>query len=303
MNTKRVLDGLLQQKLLTLPAYQRLLAELCPQNERAWFSARLLLAGVGFVLAGVICFFAANWQHLGQALKLALPLAGLLACGLGAWYKGVQNAAGQAFGFGAGVFIGVFLAVFGQVYQTGAFVYQLFGPWCLLLVPLAVLLRNKWFWLMTVYVGAVYWISKNFSWFAPSWPLWYGVNGLFIAAWALAEVFVRQNGRVFCRFLWVPFSMFNLYFALIERVYSVKEWTFFIFALVFAAAALLYAWYKKDIVLWAWNAFMLAGLGSLWVITLDGVFLCFWISTAFFALAGGAVAWAWPRMREDKNNE
>lgn len=302
MNTKRVLDGLLQNKFLTLPAYERLLGELYPLNAGKWLSARLLWAGAGFVLAGVICFFAANWQHLGQMLKLGLPLAGLLACGLGAWHKGVQTAAGQAFGFGAGVLIGVFLAVFGQVFQTGAFVYQLFGPWFLLLVPLAVLLRNKWFWLMTVYVGAVYWISKSFSW-NPTWPLWYGINGLFIAAWALAEVLVRQNGRVFCRFLWVPFSGFNFCVALIERFSSTHEWAFFIWALAFAVAALVYAWYKKDIVLWAWNAFMLAGLGSLWVITLDGVFLCFWISTAFFALAGGAVAWAWPRMREDKNNE
>ena len=303
MNTKHVLDGLLQNKFLTLPAYERLLGELYPLNARKWLSARLLWAGAGFVLAGVICFFAANWQHLGQMLKLGLPLAGILACGVGAWYKGVQTAAGQAFGFGAGVFVGVFLAVFGQVYQTGAFVYQLFGVWSLLLVPLAVLLRNKWFWLMVVYVAGMYWFSKTCSSLKTNWPLWCGVNGLFIAAWALAEVFVRQNGRVFCRFLWVPFSVFNLYLAVMERVYVVKEWTFLTLALVFAAAALVYAWYKKDIVLWAWNAFMLAGLGSLWVITSDRILWCYWISTAFFALASGAVAWAWPRLQEEKHHE
>lgn len=301
MNTKRVLDGLLQNKFLTLPAYERLLGELYPLNAGAWLSSRLLWAGAGFILAGIICFFAANWQHLGQMLKLGLPLAGILACGLGAWYKGVQTAAGQAFGFGAGVLIGVFLAVFGQVFQTGAFVYQLFGPWFLLLVPLAVLLRNKWFWLMTVYVGAVYWISKNFSWVSSSWPLWYGINGLFIAAWALADVFVRRNGRVFCRFLWVPFSGFNFCVAFIERISSTHEWAFFIWALVFVVAALVYAWYKKDIVLWAWNAFMLAGLGSMWATKVLPFY--FFISAGFFAVAGGAVAWAWPRLQEEKHHE
>lgn len=301
MNTKQLLDALLKKQFLTLPNYQTLLEQTIPLKEKEWFSSRLLLAGSLFVLAGVICFFAANWQHLGQVLKLALPLAGLLACGLGAWYKGVQSAAGQAFGFGAGVLIGVFLAVFGQVYQTGAFVYQLFGPWCLLLVPLAVVLRNKWFWLMTVYVGAVYWISKNFSWSTPSWPLWYGFNGLFIAAWALAEVFTRRSGVVFSRFLWVPFSVFNL-FIFVLFLSSPDEWTFFTWALAFAAAALVYAWCKKDIVLWAWNCFMAAGLGSIWVMTVAGLIVKFFICVGFFIIAGGVVAFAWPHMREDKQH-
>lgn len=300
MNTKHVLDGLLQNKFLTLPAYERLLGELCPLNAGAWLSARLLMAASVFILAGVICFFAANWQHLGQMLKLGLPLAGLLACGAGAWYKGVQTAAGQAFGFGAGVLIGVFLAVFGQVFQTGAFVHQLFGPWCLLLVPLALILRNKWFWLMPVYVGAIYWISKSSSW-NPTWPLWYGFNGLFIAAWVLAEVFGRRRVRVFSRFLWVPFSGFNFCVALIERFSSTHEWAFFIGALAFAVAALVYAWYSKDLVLWAWNAFMLAGLGSMWAT--EVLPLYFFICAGFFAVAGGAVAWGWPRLREDKHHE
>jgi uncharacterized membrane protein len=172
-------------------------------KDQAWVLLRLFITGVTFLLAGCICFVAANWSSMGVALKLSLPLFMLVLCGAGVYYKTLDTLAGKGCAFGAAVAIGLFWAVFGQLYPSGAFLYELFGCWFLLLLPFCVLARNKWLWLMALYVGGAYLISKEnvlrFSAFNQT-------AGLFMVAWAAA--YYKKTSVVFQRFIWVPLTVY-----------------------------------------------------------------------------------------------
>lgn len=124
----------------------------------AWAAPLCGVTGAGLLLAGLVCFFAYNWAVMGVSAKLALPLLGLLACAYGAYRRGLTSGVGQVCSFACGIFIGVFWAVYGQIFQTGSFVYEFFGVWAACLLPLAVLAQNRWLWLLefcllSAYIG------------------------------------------------------------------------------------------------------------------------------------------------------
>lgn len=113
-----------------------------------WVQRLFLFLGSALLLAGVICFFAFNWQDMGRFLKLSMPFAAFAAlCSLAVW-RGLDSLGGKVLSLSAGVMIGVFFAVYGQVYQTGADAWQLFATWALFLLPLAVLTRFSGMWLV-----------------------------------------------------------------------------------------------------------------------------------------------------------
>lgn len=182
MIKKSVLDDFLARGFITRETYETTLKTLPQQPAPKWLEHRLLGVGSALVLAGVICFFAYNWEEMGLIWRFALPLLGLLCCGGGVWKWGAKSSIGASCGVGAGVFAGVFLAVYGQEFQTGAFVYELFGSWSFLLLILAAVSGVRWLWLMTFYVFCIY-IAGKYG-FEPSyWPLFSA--GFF--AWALTE--------------------------------------------------------------------------------------------------------------------
>lgn len=262
MIPKTLLDSLLEQGYLTKPTYVDLLNRLRPQDTRRWLSVRLLAVGCAFVLAGFVCFIAANWQEMGLILRLSLPLIGLVLCGAGAYYKKLDTWPGQGFAFGAAVMIGAFLAVFGQIYQTGAFLYELFGLWALLLLPLCWLTRNKWMYLFALYVATVYWgsfqggiLTDGFCWAA---------LGVYFTAWALVEFLpaCKNWGEGLKRFIWMPLSVYATVWGgfSAEKAFNFPNAGYYLVALVLAGFFLCYARYKKDAALFAWNALALTGL-------------------------------------------
>lgn len=125
----------------------------------AWSVPLCGVTGAALFLAGIVCFVAYNWADLGTLYKFALPLIGLLACALGAYIKGLESAAGKVFSFSCGLFVGLFWVVYGQVYQSGAFVYEFCLAWALCLLPLAVLAGNRWLWLLWAAVSNLYVLS------------------------------------------------------------------------------------------------------------------------------------------------
>jgi uncharacterized membrane protein len=109
-----------------------------PAEWRA-FAARLLYAaGLGALGAGVIFFVAANWQAWGLLGRFALLQAALLICIAAALWRPPPQRNGQAALLLATLFTGALLALFGQSYQTGADVHELFFTWALLTLPFAV---------------------------------------------------------------------------------------------------------------------------------------------------------------------
>ena len=259
---KQVLDELFKEQFLDDASYQTLLNKLRPADKRAWLSHRLLAAVTAFILAGFVCFVAANWQEMGLFLRFSLPLIGLVLCGAGAYYKKLDSWLGQSFAFGAAVMIGAFLAVFGQIYQTGAFLYELFGLWALLLLPLCVLTRNKWMYLFMLYVATLYW--QSFQGGILTDGFWCGAVGVYFVAWVLTEFLptCKTWGEGFKRFIWMPLSVYATVWGgfSVEKALNFPNAGYYLAALVLAGFFLCYARHKKDAALFAWNALALTGL-------------------------------------------
>lgn len=196
MMKKSLLDELLSRGFITRETYETALADVPHESAPSWVVRRLLGIGSALVLAGVVCFFAYNWSNMGIVIRFALPLLGILLCGAGAWKWGVKSGPGAACCVGAGVFAGTFLAVYGQEFQTGAFVYEVFGTWSLILLVLAVVSGVRWVWLCALYVFCIY-IGEKCGFEKAYWPLL--AAGVF--SWAAAEVFAKlkkwpQNFRL-----------------------------------------------------------------------------------------------------------
>jgi uncharacterized membrane protein len=103
------------------------------------FVARCLRYGGILSLASALVFFvAANWSHFAIFGRFALVEVFLLGCVVVALVWPPPRFTGRGALFLAFVAAGALLALFGQTYQTGADVYELFLTWALLGLPLAI---------------------------------------------------------------------------------------------------------------------------------------------------------------------
>jgi hypothetical protein len=86
----------------------------------------ILSLGLGFFVAGVVFFFAFNWEQLHRFAKLGLVQAVFLVLAGLAWVLRKSVLLHRLLLTAAAVMIGVIFAVFGQIYQTGANAYDFF---------------------------------------------------------------------------------------------------------------------------------------------------------------------------------
>jgi uncharacterized membrane protein len=98
----------------------------------------LALGGVLSLASGLVFFVAANWSDITVFGRFALLQLVLVACASVAWVKPPPAFIGRAAVFLAFIATGALLALFGQTYQTGADVYELFLTWALLGLPLVI---------------------------------------------------------------------------------------------------------------------------------------------------------------------
>ena len=92
-------------------------------DKKQWnqfLSVFLLAVGVGFTVAGIIFFFAYNWDELPKFAKLGIVEVLLVASVLLATFTRWNKLVKQILLTGATFLIGTLFAVFGQIYQTGA---------------------------------------------------------------------------------------------------------------------------------------------------------------------------------------
>jgi uncharacterized membrane protein len=107
------------------------------------FGVRMLhLAGVLSLAAGVVFWVAANWSALAVLGRFALVQAVLVAAVAVALWRPPPHAVGRYALLLAFIVTGALFALFGQTYQTGADVYELFLAWALLGVVLV--LAAQW---------------------------------------------------------------------------------------------------------------------------------------------------------------
>lgn len=119
-------------------------------DKKQWsrfLSIFLLAAGIGFTIAGIIFFFAYNWDELPKFAKLGIIEVLLVASVLLSVFTRWSLLVKQVLLTGATFLIGTLFAVFGQIYQTGADAYQLFLGWTLFTLLWAVAMRFAPLWL------------------------------------------------------------------------------------------------------------------------------------------------------------
>lgn len=158
---------------------------------RGFLDQLLLYMGAVLLGAGVIFFFAFNWQDLGRYAKFALVQAPILVALAIAWKLGLERAAGKAALFTAALVVGALLALVGQTYQTGADTWELFAAWAAAILPWVLLARFPalWiFWLLIANVALTLYFTTVGFWgalFAPEKLLWllFGLNTLALAIW------------------------------------------------------------------------------------------------------------------------
>lgn len=124
-------------------------------DRKAWhtFIQGLLLSlGLGFFVAGVVFFFAFNWEYLHRFTKLGLVQGLFLILAGLAWVLRKSVLLHRLLLTAAAVMIGVIFAVFGQIYQTGANAYDFFLSWWIFVLIWSVylLFEPMWFLLITL---------------------------------------------------------------------------------------------------------------------------------------------------------
>ena len=125
-----------------------------------------LLGGALFFVAGVICFIAWNWGAMTPLARMALPGAVVAVSGLGAVLLGPDARLGRVLLLVCGIGIGPMLAVFGQTYQTGAELWELFRVWTILLVLLALAGRQTGLWFAAWLVANIFvalWLGRGLA--------------------------------------------------------------------------------------------------------------------------------------------
>ena len=155
-----------------------------PAERRAFAASLLQAAGLGSMGAGIIFFVAANWHTWGLARRFGLLEAGLVLCIGVALHQPPPSRVGQAALLLATLLTGALLALFGQSYQTGADVHELFFTWALLTLPFAVAALSGAVW-------AVWWVVLDVG-----LALLCGGLGLDHFFWRLLDGWGRDSGTL-----------------------------------------------------------------------------------------------------------
>jgi len=156
-------------------------------NAAEWrdFGVRAMrFAGVLSLAAGAVFLVAFNWQNLGLFARFAMVEAALLASIVTAWTKGLDHLSGKLALMLGVLLTGAFLALFGQSYQTGADVYELFLGWAALTLPWVIACR-----------------------YAPCWALWLVLINAAMMLYVAAEARGWMMSLFRDRWQWAPFSL------------------------------------------------------------------------------------------------
>lgn len=133
-------------------------------DKNAWqkfLKIFFLTLGTGFFVAGVIFFFAYNWDKLNKFIKIGIVEALVILPILAAVLFRMTPMLRKTLITASAVFVGVLFAVFGQVYQTGADSFDLFFNWTLCVTIWAIAAGFAPLWLIWIVLVNVSWGLYN----------------------------------------------------------------------------------------------------------------------------------------------
>lgn len=120
------------------------------EQWQQFLSIFLLASGVAFTVAGIIFFFAYNWEGLPKFAKMGLVEIVLITTVSLVIFTSWSKLVKQIILTGATFLIGALFAVYGQIYQTGADAYDLFLGWTLFTLLWAIAIRFAPLWLIFI---------------------------------------------------------------------------------------------------------------------------------------------------------
>lgn len=185
-------DGALTPRQLQQAAT---VAPLVPSRDE-WLNAAdhvLAIAGAILLAAGLIFFFAWNWDDLHRFTRLGIALTALATCTGTAFAAAPSGVVHRAALLAACLATGALLALIGQTYQSGADIWELFVAWTALMTPFVLLARSSACWLLWLAVanaGLMRYLSE--SW----WARFIGALGDAESLFAIAAL----NGAVLLAF-------------------------------------------------------------------------------------------------------
>ncbi|WP_136468493.1 DUF2157 domain-containing protein [Flagellimonas onchidii] len=126
-----------------------------PRDWKRFLSLFFLGLGVSFTLAGIIFFFAYNWDNLHKFVKIGLVEGLVLALMLTVLFSKLDQLIKNILVTASAVLVGVLMAIFGQVYQTGANAYDLFLGWTLLITLWVIVSNFAPLWLLYIVLANI----------------------------------------------------------------------------------------------------------------------------------------------------
>ncbi len=115
---------------------EELLKTHCYPDKNSWIKTlqlSSLILALGFMILGIIFFFAFNWDYLHKFVKLGI-IETLILGSIGIIYFSKLPVLYKKLTLLlCAVLVGVLFAVFGQIYQTGANAYDFFLAWTILI--------------------------------------------------------------------------------------------------------------------------------------------------------------------------
>lgn len=312
MNEIRRRDQLLswtEQGLLTPEQLGSALAPEQPQPAaRHWLQALdgvLVFFGCLLLALGVIFFFAFNWEQLHRFAKLGLAMAALSGFAGAVLVVASGSLAYRAALLGASLATGGLLALIGQIYQTGADIWQLFAAWAVLILPWAWLSRSVACWALfwgVANLALVRYLAMDNGWFsgdgAATLAALMGIAAFNIVLLLLFEIrgsWLPQTARVMQRLAGAGLLSALALAAMIawwhpEQIYPVG-----VLGAAYLLGIPLYRRLRRDLLMLALQLYSLVGvLAAGLARLLDGAdgFVQFWV-LGLFLLLGSAVVSVW----------
>ncbi len=202
-------------------------------DGKAWgrfLNTLFLMLGSIFLAAGVIFFFAYNWDSMHRLLKLAVVQTALIITIVVSSYHGFEKLPGKASLLVSCILVGALFALFGQIYQTGADAYELFLAWSAFITGWVIISNFAVLWLLLLILLEaalfLYWAQVvEMSWFIYRSPVIYelifGINVLALTLWELFS----SRGVAWLRGRWIPrlVASIGLFFLMIPLVILIVD--------------------------------------------------------------------------------
>jgi uncharacterized membrane protein len=131
----------------------KILKEEIYSSQKSWekfLKLFFISLGVSFTTAGIIFFFAYNWDGLHKFIKIGLVEGSIIITTLTVVLSKISLDIKNILLTATSMLVGVLFAVFGQIYQTGANAYDFFLGWTIFITLWVVISNFAPLWLLFI---------------------------------------------------------------------------------------------------------------------------------------------------------